>query len=148
MKTNEPARFSLMDFSNYSDSTSCALFNVRKREAFSPIPIDRRHTAFDICDFCRMGKNQRDNFRTPPTSTQHIMEEYPCYGIDIALCKSESLSWKSVIVDGFKNLIRQAMRSRADLLRENVLPDYHFQTGIVINKQGKSKPVFILRERC
>ena len=51
------------------------------------------------------------------------------------------------VLNGFKSLVRRAIRTHADLLRGNLWPTLHDHCGVLINSQNKNKLSFILYER-
>ena len=80
------ARFNMFDFINCSDDTLSILFQVRPGEEFSPVPMDKRHTAKDIRDFNKLGQKQRLSIITSPQiSTPAAKNLWPCYGIDLGM---------------------------------------------------------------
>ena len=41
------------------------------------------------------------------------------------------------IMIGYGNLVREALRKRVDLLRDNKLPYYHYDAGVILSHQKK-----------
>ena len=83
IKENLVARFNMLDFVNCSDDTLSTLFQVRPGEEFSPVPIDKRHTAKDIRDFNKLGIQQRLSSVPSPQILTTAKNLWPCYGIDL-----------------------------------------------------------------
>ena len=56
-----------------------------------------------------------------------------CLGIVKKLLTSNLLERKSNVTVGFENLVREALRKRVDLIRDDKLPDYHYDAGVILS---------------
>ena len=71
-----------------------------------------------------------------------------CLGIDKELGSSRLISEerKDSIKVGYKNIVREALRKRVDLLRDNKLPDYHYDAGVIL-RHKKNELLYVLEQK-
>ena len=55
----------------------------------------------------------------------------------ILLLTSNLLERKNNVTVGFENLVREAQRKRVDLIRDDKLPDYHYDADVILSHQKK-----------
>ena len=139
-----------MDFSRLDDQSIKKIIPPYNDQGFV-IPNSHRHKLSQIRSFHRMGKNQQNEVVGNDPSSYPINNKpapYPsyscCIGINCHDLCSRTLSEenKKSVTDGYAHLIREALRKRADLLRDNILRKYHRERGVLVNKNE----VFVLKE--
>ena len=48
---------------------------------------------------------------------------------------------------GCENLVREALRKYVDLLRDNKLPNYHYDAGVILSHQKKDELLYVLEQK-
>ena len=133
MQSQDKKRFkSCLDFVQCDDSTLIHLF-PSKFGSSNRIPISYRHTALSIRKFQELGNKQQlqlNNLDTPcPFPSIPEQKSYPCLGIQVQnLAQTVVNESRQNIRDGYGHLVREAIRSRADNIRDELYLEYY--TGI------------------
>mmetsp|Transcript_4331 Transcript_4331/g.9038 ORF Transcript_4331/g.9038 Transcript_4331/m.9038 type:complete len:143 (+) Transcript_4331:992-1420(+) len=108
-----------------------------------------RHHTTKIRQFVVIGYKQRELLspqNRDPSTTNLLPKLSKCLGIDQMMTLFCTVTDKIEMCRGFGNLVTQSIRKRANLLRENDMPNLHQYTGEVISKQDRSKCNFTLHE--
>ena len=151
IRWNDPFKINKFDFIRSSDTVLEALFTARSGNRLDiPIPIEMRHCTTRIRHFVNLGYKQR-KLLSPQNHDRSPMNLNPstpkkCLGIDQMMTIFYTQKDQTKMCIGFGNLVRQSIRKRADLLRENELPILQKYTGVVISKQDPSKCNFTLHD--
>ena len=111
------------------------------------IPYFVKKSSSDIRCFQRLGIRQQQLVidKGPPTVDSNNTPSF-CYGLDRAFLLSKARGRKDDIFEGFTNTVREAGRKRWDLIRDNNLPEFHRNNGIIMNKNS-NECIYTLHER-
>ena len=130
-----------LDFAWCEDKIMRSLF-PSKFGGCNRIPCSRRNTAKAIRQFQEFGNKQqlfliKQENRPIPLIPE--LKNYPCFGLPIQYLiynvKNESRTRN--ILDGYSRLIREAIRSRADNICDELYPDYYIGVhGIIISNNA------------
>ena len=71
---------------------------------------------------------------------------YRCLGLDQTMVLSRTTKERDKMYIGYGNLVREALRWRADLLRDDVQPSLWKHRGVIISKQNKISCLFVLNK--
>ena len=139
LQLNDPQRYKTrFDFSWCEDSILNSLF-PSKFGGRNRIPISHRHTVKSIRQFQELGNKQQlyllkqEIIRPVPFISE--MDHYPCLGLSTSYLTQgiTNENRKEIILEGFTHPIRDAIRMRADNMRDELLPDYYMGVhGIII----------------
>ena len=140
MKEKDPFRFNRFDFVLCSETLLVSLFPVKTGQKHYSVPMNKRHSAADIRNFCQLGPRQRESL-SPSLSccSPNSSERHKCMGIDQILTLERTEKDRVKMCIGYGALVREAYRKRADLLRDDELSSLHKYAGVIISKQNKSK---------
>ena len=147
LMTNDVSRFGRLDFVRCSEHMLRSLFPSKYAGILPFPPPEKRHHAKDVREFMLLGKSERKlngSIRFYPLDKN---QKAKCLGIDKVLCMEHSKKRRGDVSIGYGNLVREALRRRADLLREDELPEYHDEVGVVTNLQKKDAVHFVLKEK-
>ena len=128
-----------LDFSRCEDAVLISLFPSKYGEC-NRIPMPYRHTAAAIRQFQKFGNRQQTNLITQddasPAPLLPELKNYPCLGLSVQYLVKNVVNEtrKATVFDGYCHLIREAIRSRADNIRDQLYPEYFMIVqGIIVS---------------
>ena len=130
------------DFARCDNETLASLF-PSKFGGRNRIPVSYRHTAAAIRQFQELGNRQQTNLITQddasPAPLLPELKNYPCLGLSVQYLVKNVVNEtrKATIFDGYCHLIREAIRSKADNIRDQLYPEYCMTVqGIIVSNNN------------
>ena len=145
------------DRSNHFDFVKCSDIIVSNVfPSYTPVksgveivvPFNKKHNASSIRVFQKLGVQVRNNLSSKIYSIPPC-KSYTCLGLDRLFCSIniKTMKKKLSIMIGFENLVRESIRNRSNILRDNIFPIHHYNVGVVLSHQTKNELLYLLEEK-
>ena len=126
-----------LDFARCKESVLRTLFPP-KFGGNNIIPVSHRHSVTDIRHFQELGNKQQlyliaqDNASPAPLLPE--LKNYLCLGLSVQYLVQNVVNEtrKTAILDGYCHIIREAIRSRADNIHDQLYHEYYMSVQVII----------------